>query len=317
VALMHLHGKMNQQKRMAMYLDYVGKDAAVMIATDIAARGLDFKGIDWVIQFDAPENVDTYIHRVGRTARYHSEGHAILFLCPSEMPFLERLDKRKIPIERMKVNPSKTQTIQQSLQATLIKEPELKYLAQRALRSYLRSVHIMNDKEVFDVSKLNTEELAYSHGLMQIPNLKFGNVKKVDKNAEIFKSKVETMQRRMDEAEQAKKDKKKKDQDRLKQLNNEPVDSSSEDSDSDDDDERLGSISSGEEDGDDAAVGSNQSDDDEMIVQMKKPKQRKTKLEKLMNKKNTTILSDTFAKMRGKTEYATFRISTSLFPYTY
>lgn len=308
VALMHIHGKMNQQKRMATYMDFVGKEAAALIATDIAARGLDFsKGVDWVIQFDAPENVDTYIHRVGRTARYHSEGHAILFLLPSEMPFLARLEKRKIPVERMMVNPTKSQSIQQSLQALVIKEPEMKYLAQRALRSYLRSIHIMNDKEVFDVTKINTEELAYSHGLMAIPNLKFGNVKKVDKNAEIFKSKVETMQRRMEEAEELRREKKKKLA--ATQLKHGRADSEGSDDDgSSSEEEEIGSGSSDEEP-EDAAVKENDSEDDDMIVQVKKPKQRKTKLEKLMNKKNTTVLSDAFAKMRGKTEYASRQIS--------
>lgn len=41
-----------------------------MLTTNIAARGLDFRGIDWIIQVDCPDNVETYIHRVGRTARY-------------------------------------------------------------------------------------------------------------------------------------------------------------------------------------------------------------------------------------------------------
>jgi ATP-dependent RNA helicase DDX10/DBP4 len=42
-----------------------------MFATDVAARGLDFKGVEWVLQMDCPEDVETYIHRVGRTARYY------------------------------------------------------------------------------------------------------------------------------------------------------------------------------------------------------------------------------------------------------
>lgn len=47
----------------------------VLFATDLAARGLDFPAVDWVIQVDCPENVETYIHRVGRTARLFSGVH--------------------------------------------------------------------------------------------------------------------------------------------------------------------------------------------------------------------------------------------------
>ena len=50
------------------------KKHAVLFATDIAARGVDFPQVDWVIQYDCPEDIKTYIHRVGRTARHKSKG---------------------------------------------------------------------------------------------------------------------------------------------------------------------------------------------------------------------------------------------------
>ena len=57
------------------------KTGSVLFATDIAARGLDFPTVDWVVQADCPEDVASYIHRVGRTARYiageHAGGHGI------------------------------------------------------------------------------------------------------------------------------------------------------------------------------------------------------------------------------------------------
>jgi len=57
----------------------------VLFATDIAARGLDFPTVDWVVQADCPEDVQTYIHRVGRTARFTHSGKAFLLLLPSEV----------------------------------------------------------------------------------------------------------------------------------------------------------------------------------------------------------------------------------------
>ena len=75
-----------------------------LFATDVVARGIDFPAVDWVIQVDCPEDTDTYIHRVGRTARYQSNGRAVLFLEPSEEEgMLKRLEQRKIPIERVNV----------------------------------------------------------------------------------------------------------------------------------------------------------------------------------------------------------------------
>lgn len=87
--LFELHGKQHQNKRTAIYYQFVEKRQAVLICTDIAARGVDFPAVDWVIQLDAPEDKNTYIHRVGRTARYKSKGNALLFLLPSERAFVD------------------------------------------------------------------------------------------------------------------------------------------------------------------------------------------------------------------------------------
>jgi len=182
IPLMHLHGRMSQQRRMLTYYDFVKRPQAVMFATDIAARGLDFHAIDWIVQVDCPENVDTYIHRVGRTARYEAGGRALLILLPSELKMVELLRQRKIPIEEIKVNPSKLMTIQPELEAICSKEPEIKFLAQKALRSYLRSVYLMPNKDVFDIKQLPIELFSKSLGINGIPKIRFLNIKKIDKN---------------------------------------------------------------------------------------------------------------------------------------
>ena len=55
---------------MQAYGEFSRKQRAVLFATDIAARGLDFPVVEWIVQLDCPEDANTYIHRVGRTARY-------------------------------------------------------------------------------------------------------------------------------------------------------------------------------------------------------------------------------------------------------
>jgi ATP-dependent RNA helicase DDX10/DBP4 len=130
--LMHLHGKQKQTARLKMYNKFVSSKSSVLFATDVAARGLDFPSIDWVVQVDAPENAETYIHRVGRTARYESKGRGLLFLMPTEEKgMLAALERKEISIKQIKIRTSKATSIQSQLQNLAFQEPEIKYLAQR------------------------------------------------------------------------------------------------------------------------------------------------------------------------------------------
>eukprot|EP01096_Ripella_sp_DP13-Kostka_P013652 TRINITY_DN5966_c0_g1_i1.p1 TRINITY_DN5966_c0_g1~~TRINITY_DN5966_c0_g1_i1.p1 ORF type:complete len:604 (-),score=277.91 TRINITY_DN5966_c0_g1_i1:128-1939(-) len=181
--LLEIHGKMKQMKRMAVYVSFCEKkDGVVLFATDIAARGLDFPNVDWVIQADCPEDTDTYLHRVGRTARFHSAGRALLFLQPSEMKMVDLLKERKVPIEEAKINPRRTFSITNQIASVVSQEPNIKYLAQKAFVSYLRSVYLNPNKEVFNFDKMPKEEFATSLGLVGTPRIRFVQKRKIDKN---------------------------------------------------------------------------------------------------------------------------------------
>ncbi|XP_043927789.1 probable ATP-dependent RNA helicase DDX10 [Protopterus annectens] len=174
IPVLALHGKQQQMKRMEVYNDFVRKKSAVLFATDIAARGLDFPAVNWVLQLDCPEDANTYIHRVGRTARYKEGGEALLVLLPSEEKGMVRqLEERKVPIKKIQINPEKILNVQQKLVAFLAQEQELKERAQRCFVSYLRSVFLMKNKEVFDVQKLPFTEYALSLGLAVAPRIRF------------------------------------------------------------------------------------------------------------------------------------------------
>ena len=172
--LMCLHGKQKQPKRMAIFEQFCRKQEACLFATDIAARGLDFPLVNWVVQLDCPEDVATYIHRVGRTARYESSGHALLLLLPSETAFVDLLTcQSNIPIKQIHINPLKAMSIQPQLAALCSQAPDIKYLAQKALVCYLRSVHVMANKQVFNVAQMPVEAFAASLGLPGAPKIKF------------------------------------------------------------------------------------------------------------------------------------------------
>ena len=139
--LLHLHGKQKQPKRLDIFQRFTSIKAAVLLATDIAARGLDFPAIDWVVQADAPENAETYIHRVGRTARYDRKGQSLLFLLPNEEEgMLNVLKNKGINPEKIKVKQSKTLNIKDQLQSFCFQSPEIKYLGQRVRRAILEII---------------------------------------------------------------------------------------------------------------------------------------------------------------------------------
>ncbi|KAM5550929.1 DEAD-box ATP-dependent RNA helicase 32 [Rosa sericea] len=184
IPLKCLHGKMKQEGRMGTYSQFHEKPS-VLFSTDVASRGLNFnKAVDWVVQVDCPEDVASYIHRVGRTARYHSEGRSVLFLMPSELKMLEKLDAARIPIQRIKANNKRLQPVSSLLSSLLVKYPDtLLGLAKRAFITYLKSIQNHKDKEIFNVSELPLNEFSASMGLPMTPRIRFPNQKMKSKTA--------------------------------------------------------------------------------------------------------------------------------------
>ncbi|KAJ5813149.1 hypothetical protein N7447_010172 [Penicillium robsamsonii] len=174
ISLLHLHGRQKQGGRLDITTKFSQAQHAVLFATDVVARGLDFPAVDWVIQMDCPEDADTYIHRVGRTARYERVGRAVLFLDPSEEKgFLKQLEHKKVPIEKINIKSNKQQSVKNQLQNMCFKDPELKYLGQKAFISYVKSIYVQKDKETFKIKELPLEEYAASLGLPGAPRIKF------------------------------------------------------------------------------------------------------------------------------------------------
>ncbi|KAJ2232129.1 ATP-dependent RNA helicase dbp4 [Coemansia sp. RSA 1722] len=179
--LLHMHGKQKQMMRVEIFERFMRMNKAVLFCTDIAARGLDFPAVDWVVQMDCPEDCDTYLHRVGRTARYDASGKSLMFLLPSEEPEMAQLMKnKKIPIKEISPKSGKIMTVSQQMQHLCFQDPEIKYLGQRAFVTYVRSVFLQKNKKVFSVDALPLEAYAESLGLPGAPNIRF--VKKTAKN---------------------------------------------------------------------------------------------------------------------------------------
>lgn len=88
-----LHGRMDQSARLGALNKFRGGSREILIATDVAARGLDIPSVDLVLNFDLPPDSKTYVHRVGRTARAGKSGVAISFVTQYDVEIFQRIEK--------------------------------------------------------------------------------------------------------------------------------------------------------------------------------------------------------------------------------
>ena len=96
-----IHGNKSQTARVTALEDFKAGKTKVLVATDIAARGIDISELSHVFNYDLPEVPETYVHRIGRTARAGADGTAVSFCAPEEQEYLagiEKLNRRQIPV---------------------------------------------------------------------------------------------------------------------------------------------------------------------------------------------------------------------------
>ncbi len=120
-----IHGDLSQAKRISVLRKFKEGSIDVLVATDVAARGLDISGVTHVYNFDIPQDPESYVHRIGRTGRAGNTGVAMTFITPREKSYLhvvERTTKRKM--DRMK-----TPTLDEAL------EGQQKAVIERILQS--------------------------------------------------------------------------------------------------------------------------------------------------------------------------------------
>lgn len=191
--LWKLHGNMPQELRTQTYRRFCDATEGILFSTDVAARGLDLPLIDWIVQYDPPEDTEDYIHRIGRTARIGHSGRAILFLLESEEGYLQVLKKqgaanlKQIPLTTLLSGlhvdlPSKSPLLQQNkpLGAILQKQFEklttisthLNTLAKASYIAFVRAyaAYPKTLKGIFHPRRLHLGEVAHSFGLTETPS---------------------------------------------------------------------------------------------------------------------------------------------------
>jgi ATP-dependent RNA helicase DDX18/HAS1 len=187
IPCLDIHGKQKQQKRTSTYFEFCNAEKGILLCTDVAARGLDIPAVDWIIQYDPPDDPREYIHRVGRTARGEgAQGRALLFLIPEELGFLRYLKGAKVPLNEYEFPSNKIANVQSQLEKLVEKNYYLHQSARDAYRSYLLAYNSHAMKDIFNVHRLDLQAVAASFGFSCPPKVNLN----LDSNAAKFRRKV-------------------------------------------------------------------------------------------------------------------------------
>lgn len=147
-----MHGDMNQNQREAVIKRLKNNQVEIVVATDVAARGLDVEQITSVINYDMPGDTEVYVHRIGRTGRAGREGKAILFVTPRQQRMkrdIENYTKQHIEPFRMP-----TQADVASRRVAILKERILDTLTKQDLELYLSLVEELAEECGCDIAEI-------------------------------------------------------------------------------------------------------------------------------------------------------------------
>ncbi|KFM59691.1 ATP-dependent RNA helicase DDX18, partial [Stegodyphus mimosarum] len=169
-----IHGKQKQNKRTVTFFQFCKAKSGILLCTDVAARGLDIPQVDWIVQYDPPDDPKEYIHRVGRTARGENRnGHALLILRPEELGFLRYLKHARVPLQEYDFSWNKVANVQNQLEKLVTKNYYLQVSAREAFKNYIRSYKSHHMKKVFNVETLDLAAVAKSFGFPVPPFVSF------------------------------------------------------------------------------------------------------------------------------------------------
>lgn len=172
VPVLELHGKQKQNKRTSTFFEFINAPHGILLCTDVAARGLDIPAVDWIVQYDPPDDPREYIHRVGRTARgANARGKALLFLLPTELGFLRYLKQSKVPLNEYDFPAEKIANVQPQLERLIEKNYYLNNSAKEGYRSYLQAYASHHLKAIFNINALDLQKVALSFGHTVPPNV--------------------------------------------------------------------------------------------------------------------------------------------------
>ena len=130
-----IHGDLDQNKRLRVLRDFKNGNLDVLVATDVAARGLDISGVTHVYNYDIPQDPESYVHRIGRTGRAGKSGQSITFVSPNEMGYLQIIEN--LTKKRMKgLKPASAEEAFQAKKQVALKKIERDFANEEIRRNF-------------------------------------------------------------------------------------------------------------------------------------------------------------------------------------
>ncbi|KAF7505896.1 ATP-dependent rRNA helicase spb4 [Endocarpon pusillum] len=178
MVLVPLHGKHPANVREKNFIRFTNAACpALLLTTDVAARGLDIPQVDLVVQIDPPTDPKVFLHRCGRAGRAGRKGLSVIFLQPGrEEDYISFLEVRKTPVEKLtqpdtSMQPEESAQMASSLRKLVMKDRALHDKAQKAFVSWVRSYSKHQASSIFQVSDLEWGDLAQGWGLLKLPKM--------------------------------------------------------------------------------------------------------------------------------------------------
>jgi len=169
--------KKKQSARVSTFYEFCNSKSGILLCTDVAARGLDIPKVDWIVQYDPPDDPKEYIHRVGRTARgATATGKALLFLLPEEIGFLHYLKEANVPLSEYTFPANKIAQVQAQFECLIAKNFHLHRTSRDAYRTYLHAYAAHSLKDIFNVHALDLQKIAAAFGFSAPPKVEL-NIK--------------------------------------------------------------------------------------------------------------------------------------------
>ncbi|XP_063928035.1 ATP-dependent RNA helicase DDX55-like [Zophobas morio] len=177
--LLSMHGKMVVKKRTGTFNSFKENINGALFCTDVIARGIDLPDVDWVVQFDPPQDPSVFVHRCGRTARQGRQGCALIYLTEEEDAYVEFLRNRKIPLSEFKEDCAtyNYSRLSEDIRQLAMKDRNIIEKGNRAIVSFVRSYKEHLCSLIFHMKHLSLSALCEEFGVISVPKMpEFKNV---------------------------------------------------------------------------------------------------------------------------------------------
>ncbi|XP_071946259.1 ATP-dependent RNA helicase DDX55-like isoform X2 [Antedon mediterranea] len=171
-SVLSLHGKM-KGKRATVFSEFRKLESGILVCTDVMARGVDIPEVNWVLQFDPPNNASAFVHRCGRTARIGNTGNALLFLLPTEDTYVEFIQiNQKVPLQEYHdASDIEMIDILPKLRKMAEQDRAIYEKGMQAFVSFYQAYVKHECSLIFRAKDLELGKLANGFGLLQMPKM--------------------------------------------------------------------------------------------------------------------------------------------------